>query len=136
MIATLYGLFFSMIIGNKFIRSNEKVSVYIHINNLIPVLNIYHIGVSFKQNDEHLRYDIYDENLMQYLSLLLNNSNSNETTIFWGYSDKSIKEIYEYERILNYSYVLGFRDCRHYCNNLTVWSTGIGTPIWNLTNLL
>ena len=103
---------------------------------MIPILNIYHIGVSFKQYNEYLRYDIYDEKLMEYLSLLPNTSYNNETTFFWGYSSKSINEIRDYESMLNYTYILGIQDCRHYCNNLTMWSTGNGTPIWNLSNLL
>ena len=137
MVSALFNIFYlALIIKNRLISQYSKVKVYVHINSLIPILNIYHIGVSFIQYDQRLRYDKYDETLMKYLSRLPNNSDNTETTFFWGYSNRSIQEIYEYEHMLNYNYILGFQDCRHYCNNLTQWSTGNGTPVWSLTNLL
>tara|TARA_Y100000389_G_scaffold196955_1_gene230683 strand:- start:545 stop:958 length:414 start_codon:yes stop_codon:yes gene_type:complete len=127
---------FSFIIKNSLLKTNNKVKVYIHINNIVPVLNIYHIGVSFNDSINTLRYDIYDEKLISYLRYLPKNYNQNEKTIFWGYSDKTIHEISDYETNMEYNYVLGFQDCRHYCSNLTQWTTGKSSPIWNLTKLL
>ena len=140
-IALLNIFFFSFIIKNNLLKTNllktnNKVKVYIHINDIIPVFNIYHIGVSFNDSINTLRYDIYDEKLISYLKYLPENRNQNEKTIFWGYSDKTIHEISNYESNMEYNYVLGFQDCRHYCSNLTQWTTGNSSPIWNLTRLL
>ena len=114
----------------------NQVKVFVHINTIIPSINIYHIGVSFREKNNCLRYDIYNDKLTKYLSYLPLNDKNNETTIFWGYTNKTMEEIYEYENNLNYKYILGIQDCRHYSNNLTQWSMGKGTPIWNLSHLL
>ena len=33
---------------------------------------------------------------------------------------------------MEYNYILGFYDCRHYVRNLTQWSCYHPTPIWKL----
>ena len=48
----------------------------------------------------------------------------------------SIKEIIEYEKTINKNYILGIYDCRHYVNNLCLWSLNKSIPIWNLDKLI
>jgi len=56
--------------------------------------------------------------------------------LFWGYTDKSIKEIINYEQTLSNKYILGINDCRHYTRNLANWTTNKPSPIWKITDLL
>ena len=56
--------------------------------------------------------------------------------IFWGYSDKKISEIIDYEKNLEHTYILGINDCRHYVRNLTSWACNKPTPIWKLVRNL
>ena len=57
-------------------------------------------------------------------------------TLFWGYSNKTIDEIVEYENSMEYRYILGIYDCRHYVRNLTKWTTNKSTPVWSLDRLV
>ena len=57
-------------------------------------------------------------------------------TIFWDYSNKTIKEIIHYEKNLDYRYILGIYDCRHYVKNLTKWACNNPTPVWKLYKLI
>ena len=62
----------------------------------------------------------------------------NSHIIFWGYTNKSLDEIIDYEKKLfrNYKYILGFNDCRHYTRILANWTTNKPTPIWRIKNIL
>ena len=112
---------------------NKKTKVYIHIQQLISNLNVYHIGVSFYNSKNHIRYDLRGYN-MSYINIL--NKDLYDKTFFWGYSNKTLYEIIEYESKLEYKYILGIYDCRHYVRNLTSWALNKPTPIWKLYKII
>tara|TARA_Y100000816_G_scaffold129523_1_gene91329 strand:+ start:2582 stop:3199 length:618 start_codon:yes stop_codon:yes gene_type:complete len=113
---------------------NKKVKVYIHIEQLFRKTNIYHIGITFKSVGGNVRYDIHGFNIDNLYNLLSYNLYSK--TIFWNYSNKTIKEIIDYEKNLDYRYILGIYDCRHYVKNLTKWACDNPTPVWKLYKLI
>lgn len=49
---------------------------------------------------------------------------------------KTIKEIIDYEKNLDYRYILGIYDCCHYVKNLTKWACDNPTPVWKLYKLI
>ena len=110
---------------------NKKTKVYIHLEQLIPYTNIYHIGISFRSIFKTIRYDL------RWIDLpLINETTTNSYTFFWDHSDYKISEIIDYENDLDYNYVLGIYDCRHYVRNLTTWSCYNPTPIWKLIDYI
>ena len=113
---------------------NKKVKVYIHIEQLFTKTNIYHVGITFKSIGGNVRYDIHGFNIDNLYNLLSYNLYSK--TIFWDYSNKTIKEIIDYEKNLDYRYILGIYDCRHYVKNLTKWACDNPTPVWKLYKLI
>ena len=112
---------------------NRRIKVYIHIQELFSNTNIFHIGVSFYGVNNNLRYDLHGYNI-ENINFL--NKNLYDETLFWGYTNKTLKQIIDYESNLEYKYILGIYDCRHYVRNLTTWSMNKPTPIWKLSNLL
>lgn len=123
-------------LNNKFkFIINRRIKIFIHLEQLIYKTNIYHIGISFKSIFKTVRYDIGRFNISKiYFLNTYSNKKLKKKKIFWGYSNKSLNDIIDYEKSLNYSYFLGFNDCRHYVRNLTSWSTNNATPIWKLYN--
>lgn len=113
---------------------NKKVKIYIHIEQLFSKTNIYHIGITFKSIGGNVRYDVHGFNIDNLYNLLSYNLYSK--TIFWDYSNKTIKEIIDYEKNLDYRYILGIYDCRHYVKNLTKWACDNPTPVWKLYKLI
>lgn len=113
---------------------NKRVKVNLHIEQLIQNTNIYHIGISFDSVFDNIRYDLRGYNSIFYYNFF--KKNLKEYTYQWGYTDKTLHEIKEYEIGLNYKYILGFYDCRHYVRNLTTWSTNHPTPVWKLNKLI
>jgi len=106
---------------------NRNTKIYIHLEQLIPYTNIYHIGVSFNRLTSSIRYDLRGLDIS-----LINNISTNSYTFFWDYTNYNINEIIEYENTLEFKYILGIYDCRHYVRNLTQWSCNNPTPIWRL----
>jgi len=113
---------------------NKKVKIYIHIEQLFSKTNIYHIGITFKSIGGNVRYDVHGFNIDNLYNLLSHNLYSK--TIFWDYSNKTIKQIIDYEKNLDYRYILGIYDCRHYVKNLTKWACDNPTPVWKLYKLI
>ena len=113
-----------------------KTKVYIHISRIMPIVSIYHIGITFQNYDTTINYDIGENNKIRILPTLPKSKNSH--IIFWGYTNKSLDEIIDYEKKLfrNYKYILGFNDCRHYTRILANWTTNKPTPIWRIKNIL
>lgn len=106
---------------------NKKTKIYIHLEQLIPYTNIYHIGVSFKKVFRSIRYDL------RWIDIpLVYNTKTKSYNLFWDYSNYNIDEIIKYEKNLKFNYILGIYDCRHYVRNLTLWSCNNPTPIWKL----
>ena len=110
---------------------NKNTKVYIHIEQLFARTNIYHIAVSFRSITDKIRYDLVGINIDN-----LRTNDQEFITLFWGYSNKTIDEIVEYENSMEYRYILGIYDCRHYVRNLTKWSTNKSTPVWSLDRLV
>lgn len=111
---------------------NRKTKVYLHLEQLIYKTNIYHVGISFHNIFNNIRYDI---GLFDATEFGILNKNRKDKTIFWDYSNKTLYSIIEYERSLEYKYVLGVYDCRHYVRNLSDWTTNNPTPVWKLYKL-
>ncbi len=110
---------------------NKKTKIYIHLEQLIPYTNIYHIGVSFKKVFRSIRYDL------RWIDIpLVYNTKTKSYDLFWDYSDYNIDEIIKYEKNLEFKYILGIYDCRHYVRNLTLWACNNPTPIWKLINYI
>ena len=117
----------------KFLKNNNT-KVYIHVEEIIVNSNIYHVGITFKTIFKKMRYDIMSIDMQNNYNI--NNKNKYRKTIFWDYSNKSLNEIIDYEKRMNYCYFIGVYDCRHYVRNLTQWSCNNPTPIWKLHELL
>lgn len=117
---------------------SKKTKIYIHIDLIFPRTNIYHIGITFRSILHDIRYDISGMNLDKLYNFFANNlvDEMYSKTIFWDYSDKTLPEIINYENNLQYKYILGISDCRHYVRNLTMWACNNPTPIWRLDNLV
>ena len=113
---------------------NKRVKVNLHIEQLIQNTNIYHIGISFDSIFDSIRYDLRGYNNIFYYNFL--KENLKEYNYVWGYTDKNLHEIKDYEMSLNYKYILGIYDCRHYVRNLTAWTTNNPSPVWNLNKLI
>jgi hypothetical protein len=113
---------------------NKRVKVNLHIEQLIQNTNIYHVGISFCSIFDSIRYDLRGYNGIFYYNFLKNDLK--EYNYLWGYTDKSLCEIKDYEMSLKYKYILGFYDCRHYVRNLTGWTTNKPSPVWRLNKLI
>lgn len=112
---------------------NKNVKILLHLEQLFQFTNIYHIGITFKSIYKEVRYDIIG---LELINTTANRDLKVNKTIFWDYSNKSINDIIEYEDTMQFNYILGFNDCRHYVRNLTYWACNNPTPIWKLKNLI
>jgi hypothetical protein len=108
---------------------NKKIKVYIHLEQLFSNTNIYHIGITFKSIFYKVRFDI---GTFERFNFNILKTNRKTKKIFWGYTNKTLDNIIEYEKNMEYKYFLGVYDCRHYVRNLTEWSCYDPTPIWKL----
>lgn len=116
---------------------NKKIKVFIHLEQLFSDTNIYHIGITFNSIYSSIRYDMHGINYDLLLNFFPTKKNGLYIKkIFWGYSDKKISEIIDYEKKLEHNYILGINDCRHYVRNLTNWACNKPTPIWKLVRNL
>ena len=111
------------------ILAGHNVKVYIHLEQLFSNTNIYHIGITFKTIIYKVRFDI---GTFERFNFNIVKKDKKSKKIFWGYSNKSLEEIINYENNMEYIYLLGIYDCRHYVRNLTEWSCDNPTPIWKL----
>ena len=134
--------------------------VYINIEK--PNSIITHTGITFENKNEKIRYDfrafninddyITTEESRKNITLMFpkidarffdykgfNEFRTNITffskEILLGTTNYSIEEIIKYEKKMNKIYILGLYDCRHYVNELTLWSLNYSIPIWNLDRL-
>ena len=124
---------------------HKKVIVNLHLEKFNKFYNLYHIGISFKNENENkvLRYDyrpFCEEKSLnanqlviidKFYKLLLSKTIEN-ITIFWGETNKTLEEIEIFEKTLQKKYILGIYDCRHYVNGFSLWSLNKRTPIWKL----
>ena len=140
---------------------NPKTQVHLHLEKFNNELNLYHIGISFKNEDTILRYDyrpFCDPTKCEYKTI--NNIGVSSTsvinkelrfidklynfyipetlankTIYWGETSKTLDEVVEFEKTLQKKYILGINDCRHYVNRFSRWALNKRTPIWKLDKL-
>lgn len=116
---------------------NKKTKIYIHIEQLIPHSDIYHIGITFKTRSSQVRYDMVGKSMDRYAPV----SNGDRvqlysTTLLWAYTDKTLDEVLEFEKNMQHNYILGVNDCRHYVRYMTTWACDKPTPIWSLDILV
>jgi hypothetical protein len=136
------------------------IQVRIHLEEFNRRYNLLHVGISFTDHTKMLRYDFRKSNEDNYLTcsrVYCYISDIDETyipqsydilsstfvpvkslatrEIVWGYTNKSFKEITEFEKTLHKKYRLGFYDCRHYVRRFTKWCLDRPTPVWRLHKL-
>ena len=139
------------------------IKVLLHLECFNELNNMYHIGISFHEKTRNIRfdyrafndgrsyettekqrlnvYDMFPDNplkfytdqklYVQYRKYMEERSK----TILWGETNKSMKEIVEYEENLHKRYIIGIYDCRHYVHDFTYWCMNKATPIWKLDEL-
>ena len=130
-----------------------KTTVCIHLEKFNEKYNLLHIGISFNNLYNNIRYDfrafsdeynIIDNNITsndinllkdKKNSIIYDNVNLDSKVILWGISNKTLDEIIIYEKTLHKKYILGIYDCRHYVNKFTDWCLDKPTPIWKLYSL-
>ena len=149
---------FSILTSN----TNTKTQVHLHLERFNDDLNLYHIGISFKNNNSVLRYDyrpFCEPNKCEFktinsvttttISPVLNKElglvdklyrfyipeNVPNKTIYWGETSKSLEEVEQFEKTMPKKYILGINDCRHYVNRFSRWALNKRTPIWSLDKL-
>ena len=140
---------------------NPKTQVHLHLEKFNNELNLYHIGISFKNEDTILRYDyrpFCEPSICEYKTInsvsttstgLVNKEvrfidklynfyipeNVPNKTIYWGETNKTLEEVQLFEKTLQRKYILGINDCRHYVNRFSRWALNKRTPIWKLDKL-
>lgn len=140
---------------------NPKTQVHLHLEKFNNELNLYHIGISFKNDDTILRYDyrpFCEPSICEYKTInsvsttstgLVNKEvrfidklyrfyipeNVPNKTIYWGETSKTLDEVVEFEKTMQKKYILGINDCRHYVNRFSRWALNKRTPIWKLDKL-
>ena len=146
------------------LTTNTKTQVHLHLERFNEDLNLYHIGISFKNNNRLLRYDyrpFCEPNKCEFktinsviststtISPVLNKElrlvdklyrfyipeNVPNKTIYWGETTKSLEEVEQFEKTMPKKYILGINDCRHYVNRFSRWALNKRTPIWSLDKL-
>ena len=144
---------------------SPKTQVNLHLERFNDDFNLYHIGISFKNNNSLLRYDyrpFCEPNKCEFKTLNNDVNNANvisavvstkqltlidklyrfyipenvpNKTIYWGETSKSLEEVEQFEKTLPKKYILGINDCRHYVNRISLWALNKRTPIWSLEKL-
>ena len=142
---------------------HSHLDVNLHLEKFNNELNLYHIGISFKNEDTMLRYDyrpFCDPTKCEYkTSSTITSAPTNEVilnselrfvdklyrfyipenvpnkTIYWGQTSKTLEEVVQFEKTLQKKYILGINDCRHYVNRFSRWALNKRTPIWKLDKL-
>lgn len=132
--------------------NNHKTQVHLHLEKFNTKLNLYHIAISFKNDDTNIRYDYRpfcepdnceyniqgsqkQVTLIEKIYKLYIMENIPNKTIYWGETDKTLEEVQLFEQHLEKKYILGINDCRHYVNRISRWTVNKRTPIWNLHKL-
>lgn len=113
---------------------NLKTKVYINISKIIPYTNIYHIGIMFITIKGCDFYELSNDLGLHFLEIIPGANEYEE--IFWGYTNRTLQDICEYEKTLNNTYILGLYDCRHYTRDLSNWTTYNPTPVWKLKDIV
>jgi hypothetical protein len=144
--------------------NNPKTLVHLHLEKFNNELNLYHIGISFKNEDTVIRYDyrpFCEPSVCEFktinsvtttstsISPVLNKElrfidklyrfyipeTLDNKTIYWGETSKTLDEVVDFEKTMPKKYILGINDCRHYVNRFSRWAVNKQTPIWKLDKL-
>ena len=142
--------------------ATPKTQVHLHLERFNDELRLYHIGISFKNEDTIIRYDyrpFCEPNKCEFKTVnsvngttaypVLNKElrfidklyrfyipvNVPNKTIYWGETSKTLEEVVEFEKTMQKKYILGINDCRHYVNRFSRWALNKRTPIWSLDKL-
>ena len=124
----------SFVEGNKCARfdfrsiGEEEISFMTYSSNPLKAASLQILNKSLKLNNE----DIYP---FEFLRYRLNDNTMETIDIYWGLSNKTLKEIIEFEKGLNKNYFVGINDCRHYSRELTKWALDKPSPVWKLNKL-
>ena len=132
-------------------------NVFLNIEKFNRKLNLLHIGITFSDKHKSVRYDFkpfstggsyetdiesrFNSEAYPNLPLVFNEdlrpSEFETKTIKWGETNKTWKEISEFETktLCTKRYIIGIYDCRHYTRDFTGWCCDNQTPVWNLDNL-
>ena len=133
----------------------EPTKVNIHLEKFNEKYNLLHIGVSFENKQRLVRYDYrpfnddhnYDTTNINRQSIaaifpniyvpndIIIPDEMEKKTLYWGNTNKTMTEIFEFEKTLHHKYILGVYDCRHYVYRFTDWALDNPTPIWHLHEL-
>ena len=124
----------SFVEGNKCARfdfrsiGEDQISFMTYTQNPLKAISLQVLNKPLRVDGE----DIYP---FEFLRYRFNNNTMETIDIYWGISNKSLKEIIEFEKTLNKNYFVGINDCRHYSRKLTEWALNKPTPIWKLNKL-
>jgi hypothetical protein len=130
---------------------NPKTQVHLHLEKFNTHFNLFHIGISFENEEYAIRYDyvpfreqandkVNFENdkkvsILDKLYQCLLPKKIETRMIYWGETHKTFEEIELFEQTLQKKYILGIHDCRHYVNKFSIWAVNKKTPIWKLNTL-
>jgi len=130
---------------------HTKKKVHLHLEKFNTHYNLFHIGISFENEEYAIRYDylpfreqandkVNFENdkkvsILDKLYQCLLPKKIETRMIYWGETHKTFEEIELFEQTLQKKYILGIHDCRHYVNKFSIWAVNKKTPIWKLNTL-
>jgi len=130
---------------------HTKKKVHLHLEKFNTHFNLFHIGISFENEEYAIRYDyvpfreqandkVNFENdkkvsILDKLYQCLLPKKIETRMIYWGETHKTFEEIELFEQTLQKKYILGIHDCRHYVNKFSIWAVNKKTPIWKLNTL-
>jgi hypothetical protein len=106
------------------------MKVFIHVEEIFPRVPVYHVGVGYKWGPFKKRYD-YQPDKGWVVPVT-----GRKETIEIGKSTKNIFEINRFQKELQeQKYFLGFRDCRHFSQDLIQYSCDNYVNVINMFNL-
>jgi len=106
------------------------MKVFIHIEEIFPRVPLYHVGVGYKWGPIKFRHDFHPEQGWGV------RARGRMRKVELGKSKKNIFEVYSFQKKLQeQKYFLGFRDCRHFSQELLDFSYVEDYNVINVFNL-
>ena len=162
-------IYYLSFVFSLYLKLPARNIVTLHLECFNERYNLLHVGISFDNNKEQIRFDYRPfNNKLTYLTteeerknaevmfplanmtseqiqifnyyrneLIFDTKDIYKKDVFWGITEKSQKEILDYERniLALKKYRIGIYDCRHYVNDFTIWCLDKKTPIWKLDQI-
>jgi hypothetical protein len=156
----------STLIGLAIAHSLNAKRVYLHLEKFHRRPTLIHTGLTFRDRFKSVRYDFRPFSFGSYVTsddarrnasvmfpgaapvlgvcgdefhdrYAVARSEVEERTILWGETEKSWREIsqFELDTLCTRRYLLGVYDCRHYTRDFTSWSCDRATPVWTVDEL-